>query len=101
MVAIFIALLSATHPARPLLETEIKLPDALETRLDHLVKNYPTGFAVRIDDITQNETIFAGNQNTPLNPASVMKLISTKAAIDILGLGFRWETEVLINWNNR
>jgi D-alanyl-D-alanine carboxypeptidase/D-alanyl-D-alanine-endopeptidase (penicillin-binding protein 4) len=26
-----------------------------------------------------------------------MKLISTKAAIDILGLGFRWETDVLID----
>jgi D-alanyl-D-alanine carboxypeptidase/D-alanyl-D-alanine-endopeptidase (penicillin-binding protein 4) len=92
----FLALLALLIPQASFGD-KIKLPDALETRLDHLVKNYPTGFAVRIDDITQNETIFAGNQNTPLNPASVMKLISTKAAIDILGLGFRWETEVLIN----
>ena len=76
---------------------ELKLPDTLQTRLDHLVKNYPTGFAVQIDDITHNNTIYAGNENTPLNPASVMKLISTKAAIDLLGLGFRWETDILIN----
>jgi D-alanyl-D-alanine carboxypeptidase/D-alanyl-D-alanine-endopeptidase (penicillin-binding protein 4) len=75
---------------------EFKLPDTLQTRLDHLVKNYPTGFAVQIDDITSNNTIYAGNENTPLNPASVMKLISTKAAIDLLGLGFRWATDVLI-----
>ena len=75
----------------------LKLSDTLKTRLDHLVKNYPTGFAVQIDDITHNNTIYAGNENTPLNPASVMKLISTKAAIDLLGLGFRWETDILIN----
>ena len=74
----------------------LKLSGTLQNRLDHLVKNYPTGFAVQIDDITHNKTIYAGNENTPLNPASVMKLISTKAAIDLLGLGFRWETDILI-----
>ena len=57
---------------------ELKLPDTLQTRLDHLVKNYPTGFAVQIDDIIHGNTIYSGNENTPLNPASVMKLISTK-----------------------
>ena len=75
----------------------LKLSDALQTRLDHLVKNYPTGFAVQIVDLTSNNTIYSGNVNTPLNPASVMKLISTKAAIDLLGLGFRWETDILID----
>ena len=91
---IFILSLLVPHTS---LGDKLNLPETLQSRLEHLVKNYPTGFAVRIDDITKGETIFTGNQHTPLNPASVMKLVTTKAAIDLLGLGFRWKTDILIN----
>ncbi len=75
----------------------LNLPEALKKQLEKLVTEYPNEFGVRIDDITRGETVFAGNQDAPLNPASVMKLVTTKAALDLLGLGFRWKTDVLID----
>lgn len=75
----------------------LSLPEALRERLEMLVTQHPGEFGVRIDDIKLGETVFAGNQSTPLNPASVMKLVTTKAAIDLLGVGFRWKTDVLID----
>lgn len=37
----------------------------------------------------------ARNADAPMNPASVMKLLTTYAALSILGPDFRWHTEVL------
>ncbi|MEO1846358.1 MAG: D-alanyl-D-alanine carboxypeptidase, partial [Pseudomonadota bacterium] len=34
---------------------------------------------------------------TPRNPASVMKLVTTAAALNLLGTQHRWQTEVLID----
>src|SRR5262245_56931741 len=38
--------------------------------------------------------LLAWNADTPLNPASAMKLITTLAALDLLGPAFTWRTEV-------
>ena len=74
---------------------ELTLPDNLKARLEHLVSNYPYGFAAAVWDIQNRQIIFSGNREVSLNPASVMKLLTTKVAIDLLGIGFRWNTDVL------
>ena len=35
--------------------------------------------------------------NVPMNPASVMKLVTSVAALDLLGPAYTWQTQVLID----
>ncbi|MDA1332522.1 MAG: D-alanyl-D-alanine carboxypeptidase/D-alanyl-D-alanine-endopeptidase [Proteobacteria bacterium] len=92
----FLLILALVIP-QPSFGEPLNLPETLKEQLKKLVTEYPSEFGVRIDDIARGETVFAGNQDAPLNPASVMKLVTTKAAIDLLGVGFRWKTEILID----
>ena len=40
------------------------------------------------------------NADQPFNPASVMKLVTTLAALDLLGPAYRWKTEVYLHGND-
>jgi serine-type D-Ala-D-Ala carboxypeptidase/endopeptidase (penicillin-binding protein 4) len=42
----------------------------------------------------------ARNANVPVNPASVMKLVTTYAALELLGPAYRWKTEVYVDGND-
>ena len=44
----------------------------------------------------QNNQVIAHNVNKQFNPASIMKLITTSAALDILGPNFKWETKLIL-----
>lgn len=48
--------------------------------------------SIYIRDVTQAQPLLALNADTPRNPASVMKLITTAAALHELGPGYTWET---------
>ena len=41
-----------------------------------------------------SKPIFAHNANAPLNPASVMKLYTTFAGLELLGAAYTWKTQV-------
>ena len=45
----------------------------------------------------QNNQLIAHNVNKQFNPASIMKLITTSAALDLLGPNFKWETKLLLS----
>ena len=47
---------------------------------------------VYIRDVTQTQPLLSFNADAPLNPASVMKLITTAAGLHVLGPGYTWET---------
>lgn len=49
------------------------------------------GIVVR--EAGQPQPLFAHEADKPLNPASVMKLVTTYAALDLLGPDYRWKTE--------
>ena len=53
--------------------------------------------AYAIYDIKQKQFIHEHNADRPMNPASVMKLVTTYAALDTLGERFRWQTQ----WTSR
>ena len=53
-------------------------------------------FVLRIGD---QLPILAYNENSPLVPASVMKLVTTYAALGTLGANYRWPTEVYMTGN--
>jgi D-alanyl-D-alanine carboxypeptidase/D-alanyl-D-alanine-endopeptidase (penicillin-binding protein 4) len=44
--------------------------------------------------------VLAHEPNDPMNPASVMKLITTYAALEVLGPAYRWKTEAYLDGND-
>jgi D-alanyl-D-alanine carboxypeptidase/D-alanyl-D-alanine-endopeptidase (penicillin-binding protein 4) len=44
----------------------------------------------------QPQPLFTHDADRPMNPASVMKLVTTYAALDLLGPDYRWKTEAYL-----
>ncbi|MBR7002527.1 MAG: D-alanyl-D-alanine carboxypeptidase/D-alanyl-D-alanine-endopeptidase [Neisseriaceae bacterium] len=53
----------------------------------------PHEVAFFVQDLNTGEVLAEHNADTPMNPASVMKLVTSYAALDTLGADFRWKTE--------
>ncbi len=51
--------------------------------------------AVVVAPVEGGEPLLAHNANAPMNPASVMKLVTSYAALDLLGPAFTFRTDVL------
>ena len=45
----------------------------------------------------KNIQLISHNVNKQFNAASIMKLITTSAALDMLGPNFKWETKLILN----
>lgn len=52
--------------------------------------------AVVVREAGQPHALFSLNPDRPMNPASVMKLVTTYAALDLLGPDYRWKTEAYL-----
>jgi len=52
--------------------------------------------AILVKEVGARETIIAHNIDKPMNPASVMKLITTYAGLEVLGPAHTWRTDVFI-----
>jgi D-alanyl-D-alanine carboxypeptidase/D-alanyl-D-alanine-endopeptidase (penicillin-binding protein 4) len=50
--------------------------------------------ALYVQDVTQPAPTLAFNADQPMNPASVMKLVTTYAALESLSPGYQWRTEL-------
>ena len=60
--------------------------------------------AVYVRAVESNSPILSQNADRAMNPASVMKIVTTNAALDLLTPAYRWKTEIyrdgkLANWN--
>ncbi|MFM9836226.1 MAG: D-alanyl-D-alanine carboxypeptidase/D-alanyl-D-alanine-endopeptidase [Methylophilaceae bacterium] len=55
--------------------------------------------AIYVQAVESESPILSHNANTSLNPASVMKLVTTNAALDMLTPVYRWKTEVYRDGN--
>ena len=53
------------------------------------------GIGLFIQGVDADKPLVSFQANKPLNPASVVKLVTTAAALDVLGPGYRWSTDVL------
>ncbi|MDE0157522.1 MAG: D-alanyl-D-alanine carboxypeptidase/D-alanyl-D-alanine-endopeptidase [Gammaproteobacteria bacterium] len=51
-------------------------------------------YSLYVREIGKQEPVLAVNPETPFNPASVIKIIPTLAALELLGPAYRWKTEV-------
>ncbi len=51
-------------------------------------------YAMLVQEIGADTPLFAVNAQLPLNPASSIKTLTTLAALEVLGPGYTWETEI-------
>src|SRR5437868_14443858 len=54
----------------------------------------PEAVAIVVQDTAGGTSAIRFNAERAMNPASVMKLVTTYAALDSLGPAYRWRTEV-------
>jgi serine-type D-Ala-D-Ala carboxypeptidase/endopeptidase (penicillin-binding protein 4) len=52
---------------------------------------------VVVQDLASGRTSLSVNASASVNPASVMKLVTTFAALELLGPAYRWKTEVYLD----
>jgi len=55
----------------------------------------PTAVAAFAQEVGSDRPILSYNADMPMNPASVMKLVTTFAALELLGPTYTWRTELL------
>lgn len=68
------------------------LPPGIRTALDRA--GIPAEDFAAVVVTADGSTILSHNPDRPMNPASVMKLVTTFAALDVLGPAHVWRTEV-------
>tara|TARA_B100000686_G_scaffold176988_1_gene183958 strand:- start:2964 stop:4397 length:1434 start_codon:yes stop_codon:yes gene_type:complete len=69
------------------------LPDTVRQAL--IQNGIPESSAsVYIQEINTSHPIISFNSDKPMNPASVMKLVTTYAGLELLGPAFTWKTEI-------
>jgi D-alanyl-D-alanine carboxypeptidase/D-alanyl-D-alanine-endopeptidase (penicillin-binding protein 4) len=72
---------------------EGELPEDLSKAIKSAGFNHK-GIGLFIQKVDDAKPLISFQADTPLNPASVIKLITTAASLGILGPGYRWTTEV-------
>jgi len=76
---------------------QISAPAALPEPVALALKNSgiaQDGIGVYVQSVDGSEPVMNHHDQVAMNPASVMKLVTTYAALEILGPAFRWNTEV-------
>lgn len=75
------------------------LPAKLSKHIDDLqassLKNSKIGFS--LIQLSTGKELFAKNASEPLTPASIQKLVTTLAALKVLGAEYQFPTEVFLN----
>ncbi len=72
-----------------------ELPRPVLAALEH--RHLPAeSLSVYVEKLAGGEPVLAWNEHAPRNPASVMKLVTTLAALDVLGPTYTWKTEVYV-----
>src|SRR5437870_9300592 len=72
------------------------VPD-LKPKIDRLLaaRNMPRGsVGIKVVSLLDRRVLYELNPTKPFSPASTMKMITMAAALERLGPGFRWKTEV-------
>ncbi|HJU70557.1 MAG TPA: D-alanyl-D-alanine carboxypeptidase/D-alanyl-D-alanine-endopeptidase [Paucimonas sp.] len=69
---------------------ELPLPVARALRQAHLPVD---ALGIYVQDVSGRKALVAFNPDTPFSPASTMKLVTTNAALELLGPAFTWKTQ--------
>ncbi len=77
-------------------EFPISLPAPVTAALQRAaIPNSAVG--IYVQDVQVQKPWLAQNENVPFNPASTMKLVTTNAALELLGPAFSWKTQAYTN----
>ena len=81
-----------------LLATAQTLPPEIEVAIRH-TKIPPDAISIYAIEANPNATkpLLSYQAQTPMNPASVMKLVTSVAALDLLGSAYTWQTQVFVD----
>jgi D-alanyl-D-alanine carboxypeptidase/D-alanyl-D-alanine-endopeptidase (penicillin-binding protein 4) len=90
-VMLMAALCSVAAVAEPV-EPSQQLPPPVAGALKRVGLS-PKGFSAWVQVVGEPEPRLAFNPDAPRNPASVMKVLTTLAALEILGPAYTWRTE--------
>ncbi len=89
LILLGLALLSCA----PSVATDDPLPDGVRRALD--VRGVPHDtISIFVTDVESGETKLSWLPDESRNPASTIKLLTTLAALDLLGPAYRWKTEI-------
>ncbi len=79
----------------------LQVAAAADTRLPASVRNVlelrripEDTVSILVTELESGKTILRWNDETPRNPASTMKLVTTLVALDVLGPSYQWRTEL-------
>ncbi len=75
-----------------------KLPETIKQKLQQLAIP-ESAVGVYVQEIGKNQPVIAVNADATMNPASVMKLLTTYAGLELLGPAFTWPTMLYANGN--
>ncbi len=87
-------LLAVLHVAQAAeMSAIVDLPDEVEDTLEANASS-AANLGIWVQAVGDEQPLLAWNAERTFNPASVMKLVTTAAALDILGANYTWPTEV-------
>lgn len=69
-------------------------PTALKQELQKFIKKIPAQSALVLVNLADGHVLFSHNPELGLKPASVLKLLTTRAALKLLGPEFSFETKI-------
>ena len=84
----------AAAPAASALSDELPDP-VLSVLAGHQLSS--GGLSIYVRAVNQDEPLLEYNASVPRNPASVLKLVSTFAALEILGPAYTWDTRIWLD----
>ena len=77
----------------PAANAEDALPVEVQSALNH--RNLPHDtLSIHVTDLDDGEIVLRWKDTAPRNPGSTIKLLTTLAALDVLGPTFTWQTQV-------
>ncbi len=86
-------LLVAVLPALGLCESV--LPPAVQESLN--LRKFPDeSLSIYVENLDTGKPLLTWNADVPRNPASVVKLLTTLVALDLLGPSYTWKTEIYV-----
>ncbi len=70
-----------------------ELPLGVRSVLD--LRDIPSdAISIVVEDLQSGERVLEWNGDTPRNPASTIKLVTTLVGLDVLGPAYRWKTDI-------
>ena len=74
----------------------ITLPVSAAESINKIISNSNISkgaVSVSVKDVNTGKTVFKLNEDRPVNPASTQKLVTSAAALDMLGKDYKFETK--------